>query len=41
MDTVYHVELDFKGYKSRLASSSKGDILTITLTVEPTLDSLF
>ena len=41
MDTVYHVDLDFKGYKSKLTSSSKGDILTITLTVEPTLDSLF
>ena len=41
MDTVYHVELDFKGYKAKLTSKSSGDLLTVTLTLHPTLEALF
>ena len=40
-DTVFHVDLDFQGYKSKLSRNSEGNALTITLHIIPTLDTLF
>lgn len=41
IDTVFHLEMDFKGYTTRTSHSSKGNALTITLHIIPTIDTLF
>lgn len=41
MDQVFHLDLDFKNYTSRLSHTSRGNALTITLHLSPTIEGLF
>ena len=41
IDSVFHLDMDFKGYTTKLSRQSQGNALKITLHLIPTLEALF